>query len=66
MFAIQSAKVLGAERIIAVETVPEGIAMARKAGADIVKFAEEDVYERIKDVSRGGGADAVIAGSHTT
>ena len=42
LFAIQSAKVLGAERIIAIETVPERIAMARKAGAtDIVNFAEE-------------------------
>ena len=41
LFAIQSAKVLGAERIIAIETVPERIAMARKAGAtDIVNFAE--------------------------
>jgi threonine dehydrogenase-like Zn-dependent dehydrogenase len=46
LFAIQSAKVLGAERIIAIETVPERIAMARKAGAtDIINFAEEDVYD---------------------
>ena len=45
LFAIQSAKVLGAERIIAIETVPERIAMARKAGAtDIIDFAKEDVY----------------------
>jgi threonine dehydrogenase-like Zn-dependent dehydrogenase len=33
LFAIQSAKVLGAERIIAIETVPERITMARKAAA---------------------------------
>jgi threonine dehydrogenase-like Zn-dependent dehydrogenase len=40
LFAIQSAKVLCAERIIAIETVPERIAMARKAGAtDIINFA---------------------------
>ena len=61
LFAIQSAKVLGAERIIAIETVPERIAMARKAGAtDIVNFAEEDVFERIKEISKGEGADVVI------
>ena len=61
LFAIQSAKVLGAERIIAIETVPERIAMARKAGAtDIVDFAKEDVYERIKEISKGEGADVVI------
>src|ERR1700750_2272947 len=60
-FAIQSAKVLGAERIIAIETVPERIALARKAGAtDIIDFEKEDVYERIKEISKGEGADAVI------
>ena len=61
LFAIQSAKVLGAERIIVIETVPERIAMARKAGAtDIIDYASEDVYERIRDISKGEGADAVI------
>ena len=61
LFAILSAKVLGAERIIAIETVPERIAMARKAGAtDIVDFAKEDVFERIKEISKGEGADVVI------
>jgi threonine dehydrogenase-like Zn-dependent dehydrogenase len=61
LFAIQSAKVLGAERIIAIETVPERIAMARKAGAsDIINFAEEDVYKRIKEISKGEGTDVVI------
>jgi threonine dehydrogenase-like Zn-dependent dehydrogenase len=44
LFAIQSA-------IIAIETVSERITMARKAGAtDIVDFAKEDVYERIKEI----------------
>ncbi|WP_182084128.1 zinc-dependent alcohol dehydrogenase [Aureimonas sp. ME7] len=60
-FAIQSAKVLGAERIIVIETVPERIALARKAGAtDIIDFAKEDVFERIKEITGGQGADAVI------
>ena len=61
IFAIQSAKVMGAERIIAIETVPERIAMARRAGAtDVIDFASEDVYERIKEISKGEGADSVI------
>jgi threonine dehydrogenase-like Zn-dependent dehydrogenase len=52
---------MGAERVIAIETQPERIAMARTAGAtDIIDFAEEDVYERIKDISKGEGADGVI------
>lgn len=61
LFAIQSAKIMGAERIIAIETVPERIALAKKFGAtDIIDFAEEDVYERIKEISKGEGADSVI------
>jgi threonine dehydrogenase-like Zn-dependent dehydrogenase len=61
LFAIQSAKFLGAERIIAIETVPERIVMARRAGAtDIIDFAKEDVFERIKELSKGEGADVVI------
>ena len=62
LFAIQSAKVLGAERIIAIETVPERIAMARKAGAtDIVNFAKEDVYRAHQGDQQGRRcADVVI------
>ena len=60
-FAIQSARVLGAERIIVIETVPERIALARKAGAtDIIDFAVEDVLARINEISRGEGADVTI------
>ena len=60
-FAIQSARIMGAARIIVIETVPERIALARKAGAtDIIDFEQEDVFERIKEITRGQGADAVI------
>ena len=52
---------MGAERIIAIDTVPERIAMARTAGAtDIIDFKNEDVYERIVEISKGEGADSVI------
>ncbi len=61
IFAIQSAKIMGAGRIIAIETVPERVALARKAGAtDIIDFENEDVYERILEISAGKGADSVI------
>ncbi len=61
LFAIQSAKIMGAERIIAIDTVPERIALARKFGAtDIIDFEKEDVYDRIKEISKGEGADSVI------
>ncbi|GJE36401.1 zinc-dependent alcohol dehydrogenase [Methylobacterium persicinum] len=60
-FAIQAAKLMGAGRIIVIETVPERIALARKAGAtDIIDFEGEDVFERIKEITKGQGPDGVI------
>ena len=61
LFAIKSAAIKGAGRIIAIDTVPERIALARQAGAtDIIDFAKEDVMERIKEISGGQGADCVV------
>ena len=61
LFAIKSAVVMGAGRVIAIESVPERIAMAEKAGAtDVIDFTKEDVMERIKEISKGQGPDAVI------
>ncbi|MBC9178197.1 zinc-dependent alcohol dehydrogenase [Pseudoroseomonas ludipueritiae] len=59
-FAIRSAFMLGAERVIAIDTVPERIAMARAAGAIVLDFKEEDVYDRIMALTNGRGADACI------
>ena len=60
-FAIQAARHMGAARVIAIETVPERIALARTAGAtDIIDFKVEDVMERIREISNGQGADCVI------
>ena len=58
--AIRSAFLLGAERVIAIDTVPERLALAKSAGAETIDFAKEDVYERIQDLSKGRGADACI------
>ncbi len=58
--AIRSAFILGAERVIAIDTVPERLAMAASAGAEVLDFLEEDVYDRIMEMTRGRGADACI------
>ncbi len=58
--AIRSAFMLGAERVIAVDTVPERLELARASGAITIDFMEEDVYDRIQDLTRGRGADACI------
>jgi threonine dehydrogenase-like Zn-dependent dehydrogenase len=59
-FAIRSAFMLGAERVISIDTVPERLALARTAGAETIDFMQEDVYERIMDLTHGRGADACI------
>ena len=59
-FAIRSAFLLGAERVIAVDTVPERLEMARKSGAITIDFKAEDVYDRIQELTHGRGADACI------
>jgi threonine dehydrogenase-like Zn-dependent dehydrogenase len=61
-FAIASARMLGAERIIAIDRFPYRLEMAmQKAGAtDAINYAEEGLYERIKDLTGGRGPDACI------
>ena len=61
LFAIKSAIVMGAERVIVIESVPERVALARTAGAtDFIDETKDDVLERIKEITHGQGADAVI------
>jgi len=59
-FSIRSAFLLGAERVIAIDTVPERLALAAKAGAITIDFMKEDVYDRIQELTHGRGADACI------
>jgi len=59
-FAIRSAFMLGAGRVIAIDTVPERLAMARAAGAETLDFHVDDIPESIKDMTQGRGADACI------
>jgi threonine dehydrogenase-like Zn-dependent dehydrogenase len=59
-FAIRSAFLLGAGRVLAIDTVPERLELARKAGATTIDFKKDDVYERIQDLTEGRGADACI------
>lgn len=58
--AIRSAFLLGAGRVIAIDTVPERLAMAREAGAETLDFLDDDIYDRINEMTRGRGADGCI------
>ncbi len=61
-FAIRSAFLLGAERVIAIDQIPSRLRMAEKAGAETIDFSKEDVFEVIKDETGGRGADSCIDG----
>ena len=59
--ATAGAKLRGATTVIAVETVPERIAMARKMGADVViDFKSTDPVAEIMRLTGGRGVDVAI------
>jgi threonine dehydrogenase-like Zn-dependent dehydrogenase len=60
--AIKSAYLLGAERVIAIDRVPERLEMARAHGsAEPVNYEEtDDVVELLKELTGGRGPDSVI------
>jgi len=60
-FAIKSAYLLGAERVIAIDNVPYRLRMAHdKAGAEILNYDEVNVLEALKEMTGGRGPDACI------
>ena len=59
-FAIKSAFLLGAERVIAIDKVPERLTLAEASGAVTLDFKKEDIYDRIQEMTNGRGADACI------
>jgi threonine dehydrogenase-like Zn-dependent dehydrogenase len=61
-FAIASAFMLGAARVIAIDRIPERLALARQVGAMTVDYSEEDlsVLTALKDLTGGIGPDSCI------
>jgi len=61
-FAIASAFMLGAGRVIAIDRFPERLAMARGIGAITVDYSEDDVkvLTALRDLTGGIGPDACI------
>jgi threonine dehydrogenase-like Zn-dependent dehydrogenase len=59
--AIQSAWMFKAGRVIAIDRVPERLAMAREFGkAETINFDEVDVYQRLQEMTKGRGPDRCI------
>jgi threonine dehydrogenase-like Zn-dependent dehydrogenase len=60
-FAIKSAYLLGAERVIAIDRFPARLRMAREqGGAETINYEEVDIHEALKDLTGGRGPDACI------
>ena len=60
-FAIQSARLLGAERIIAIDRFPERLALAASKGqAEVLNYEDIDVADTLRELTGGQGPDACI------
>lgn len=60
-FAIKSAYLLGAERVIAIDRIPERLQMAKEQGnAEIINYEEVDAGEALKEMTGGRGPDACL------
>jgi threonine dehydrogenase-like Zn-dependent dehydrogenase len=61
LFAMASAYLLGAERVIAIDHVDYRLTMAReRAGAETINFEDVDVNQTLKELTGGRGPDACI------
>ncbi len=58
--AIRSAFILGAEKVIAIDCLPERLDMAEAGGAVTINFEEESVTERLNELTDGRGPDKCI------
>lgn len=60
-FTIQSAWMLGAGRVIAIDCVDERLEMARTIGrAEVINFEKQDVYDTLQEMTAGRGPDCCV------
>ncbi len=60
LFAVQSAFLMGAERVIAIDHFHHRLELARRFGAETIDFEQSKVYEALQDMTGGIGPDASI------
>jgi threonine dehydrogenase-like Zn-dependent dehydrogenase len=60
-FAIKSAYLLGAEKVIAIDRFPYRLRIAReRAGAETINYEEMDIFEALKEMTGGRGPDHCV------
>ncbi|WP_011582992.1 MULTISPECIES: zinc-dependent alcohol dehydrogenase [Chelativorans] len=60
LFAIQSALIMGAAQVIAIDHYPHRLELASRIGAKVINYKNSRVYEALMDMTGGIGPDAVI------
>lgn len=60
LFAIVSAKLLGAGRVFAIDSKPDRLDKARELGAEVINYDREDPVETLKRLTGGIGTDRAI------
>jgi len=58
--AVMAARVAGAARVVAVDTVPDRLETARSLGAEPVHATEEDPRKAVKAATEGRGVDVAV------
>lgn len=59
-FAIASAFLMGAERVIAIDRLPYRLRKAERTGAETIDYEDVDVLEALREMTAGRGPDACI------
>jgi threonine dehydrogenase-like Zn-dependent dehydrogenase len=60
LFAVQSALLMGAAQVIAIDHYPHRLELARDLGAEVIDFEQTKVLEALMEMTGGIGPDAVI------
>lgn len=60
LFAVQSAIVMGAVRVIAIDEHPRRLELARQLGAEVINFKQTHVLEALMEMTGGLGVDCAI------
>ena len=60
LFAVQSAFLMGAERVIAIDHFSHRLELAARFGAETINFEQTDTYDALMQMTGGIGPDACI------
>ena len=59
-FAIRSALLLGASRVIVIDHIPSRLELAKKSGAEVLNYDDGDIVDKLRQLTAGRGPDSCI------